>query len=240
MPELLVGIENQIAPHAADATREGKRIFDNDEGLYDPETCNDEYAHGVLRHAITHTHVTSSQGHTSLAVEIVPGETEGNKSIRTCVLRVKATASAKAGAIFLAPFGGKIVDISFGEKKKVYTTNPSTIATVPAKVTAGTPPIALADLVAKVPKTMNFIIVSPLVDFNMKKRKVDDEDGQKCLRAVAPYWAILHAPPGEQGNMKFFTRLMEEKGFIGQDLPTLKRGEASRVEIAYLTNTKLI
>ena len=169
VPEPLVGVENKKPPRAADATREGKRISDNDEGLYDPETCNDEYAHGVLRHAITHTHVTSSQGHASLAVEIVPGDSLGNTSKRTCVLRVKATTPAKAGGIVLAPCGGMIVDLSLGEKKKAYTTNPSTITTVPAKVIAATEPPTIACFVPKVPRTTNFAIVSPLVDFNLKK-----------------------------------------------------------------------
>ena len=106
-----------------------------------------------------------------MAVEVVPGETEGNKSIRTCVIRVKALDTFKAEKLVLAPFGGTIVDITLGEKKKVYPTNPSQIATVPAKVTTGTPPVTSANPVAKVPKNSNFIIVSPLVDFNARKRQ---------------------------------------------------------------------
>ena len=47
-------------------------------------------------------------------------------------------------------------------------------------------------------------------------------------------------PPGEEGNMQFVTKLIEEKGYIGKDLPTLKKCEASRIEIPYLTNTKRI
>ena len=132
------------------------------------------------------------------------------------------------------------MEIVPGEKKKVYQTNPSQIATIAAKVTTGTPPITSTKAVAKVAITSNYNIVSPLVDFNAKKRKIDDEDGLKCLRAVAPYWAILHAPPGEEGNMKFIPKLIAEKGYNGQDLPPLKTAEASRVEIQYLTNTKLI
>ena len=40
--------------------------------------------------------------------------------------------------------------------------------------------------------------------------------------------------------MKFIPKLIAEKGYNGQDLPALKAAEASRVEIQYLTNTKLI
>ena len=104
-----------------------------------------------------------------MVVQVVAGETEGNKSIRTSVIRVKALDTFKAEKLVLAPFGGTIVDITtLGEKKKVYPTNPSQIATVPAKVTTGTPPVTSANPVARVPKTSNFIIVSPLVDSNAR------------------------------------------------------------------------
>ena len=240
VPAPIVGIGNQKALHAADQTREGTCISDKDEGVYDLETSNDEHARSVLRHAITFTHVNSSQGLTALAVEVVTGETEGNKSCRTCVLRAKATTAFKVGKINLSPFGGNIVEIVPGEKKKVYQTNPSQLATIAAQVTTGTLPVTSTRVVAKVAITRNYNIVSPLVDFNAKKRKFDEEDGLKCLRAVAPYWAILHAPPGEEGNMKFISKQVGEKGYNGQDLPPLKTAEASRVDIPYLTNTKLI
>ena len=117
--------------------------------------------------------------------------------------------------------------------------NPSTIPAVLAKVTAATeqPP---PGCVAKPPRSTQFTIASPLLEFNQKKRKADDDDGAEPLLAVAPFWAVLHAPPGEKGNMAFTAKVMEDSGFIGQDLPKLRRGQASKLEIAYLTNTRAI
>ena len=40
--------------------------------------------------------------------------------------------------------------------------------------------------------------------------------------------------------MTFTTNVMEDRGFIGQDLPKLRKGQASELEIVYLTNTKAI
>ena len=133
-----------------------------------------------------------------------------------------------------------IANLSDKEKKKAYPTNPCQIASVQAKVTAGTTPVTSANPVPPMAKTSSFIVVSPLVDFNAKKRKYDDEDGRNCLRAVAPYWAILHAAPGEEGNMQFVNKVIEEKGYIGKDWPVFKKCDAYRVEIPYLTNTKKI
>ena len=75
---------------------------------------------------------------------------------------------------------------------------------------------------------------------SIKKRKADDDDRKKTLLAVSRFWAVIHAPPGEKGNMTFITKAMEDGGFIGQDLPKLRRGQASKLEIEYLTNTKAI
>ena len=40
--------------------------------------------------------------------------------------------------------------------------------------------------------------------------------------------------------MKFITKTMEDGGFIGQDLPKIRKGQASKLEIEFLTNTKPI
>lgn len=222
MPEGPGRDEDEKPPRPSVATRDGQRVSDNGDGLFSIETCNDEYAHGVLRHAITHTHVTSSQGHALLVMEIVPGLSLGNISKRTCVIRVKATTASQTGGIVLVPFGGGIVGLSPGEKKTAYKMlNPSTIPTVPAKVTTAPEQPTPGCLVPKQPRSRKFAIVSPLVEFNQTERKADDDDGEARLLTIASFWAVLHAP-GEKNSMKLITKTTEDGGFIGPELPKIR------------------
>ena len=40
--------------------------------------------------------------------------------------------------------------------------------------------------------------------------------------------------------MRFITKAIEDGGSIGQELPKVRKGQASKLEIEYLTNTRAI
>ena len=226
-----VEVASPVIPHPCDQTLHTKV-----RGPYNINSWNTHFTLGILTNAINQAHATSSMGLPLLHVTVLDGPVLGGPKLQTVVLQVTATSKIAPGGIFLSPACGSIAAYVSGDKP-YKAMNPDSIKSVPAFTYA----TAFKNHDEKDIPHMRWIITSPLHYHNNKKRKFGDPTLAESVADVPPYWAVLHAPEGKTGNMQFDVLTVDDCGIkCGNKLGNFKKGCGYKIDIPFLTNTKII
>ena len=137
--------------------------------------------------------------------------------------------------------GGSIAETPAdkGSSHKKSLLNKSSVESVRAFSNGTTASVSQGTVAA--PKTVQWTITSPLVDFNRSKRKAGDTDADESLSSIPHFWAVLYAEDGMEGNMKSVLAEGEDKGVhFTKEYQKLKDGAAVKFDIPLFTNPSAI